>query len=53
MIASRMLEPGMNDLKTKFNLKPTMFFDLKFSRESQSEKSKENRSEADFICKLL
>jgi superfamily I DNA and/or RNA helicase len=30
-----------------------MFFDLCFSSECQSEKSKNNRDEVEFICKLL
>ncbi len=47
------METTLNELKTSLKLKPTMFFDLAYARESPSEKSKENRSEADFICQLL
>ena len=53
MIAHRLMDRSLNDLRIYFRLKPTMFFDLTFSRESANEKSKENRSEAEFICQLL
>ena len=52
-VSSRELEPALMSLKTNLGLKSTMFFDLCFSSECQSEKSKNNRDEVEFICKLL
>ena len=43
----------MRHLEDKLNLKPTMFFNLGFSKETPSETSKQNHDEADFICALL
>ncbi len=52
-VSTRQLEPALMSLKTNLGLKSTMFFDLCFSSESMSEKSRNNRDEVEFICKLL
>ena len=48
-IASRCMDSRLSDVARDLNFKQTMFFNLKFSAETQSEKSKTNPDEAQFI----
>ena len=47
------MDQRLLDVATDLKLKQTMFFNLKFSAETQSEKSKTNPEEAQFIQNLL
>lgn len=47
------MNAGLEQLAQEANLKQTIFFDLDFSAETQSAKSKTNPEEAQFIQNLL
>ena len=52
-VVGRQLDPPLAKARDVLNLKPAMFFNLQYSKESPSETSKQNQDEVLFIRELL